>query len=158
MVYHQTGNILNVGFDFFHVLNHKECLEYIHIKAFFGVIWIQIIIIQGTGNNALMGVVQKLLQSVIKHMERHNRTGFFIHHTHGRLFEQCQHGTLSLCQVLTGCSMGTDGCQNTSQQVKLVWNERIYLCKVIPVCIQLFLHAIIKQDQILCNDLFFIII
>ena len=112
-------------------------------------VWIQIFIIQCMSNDALVRMIKELLQRIIEQMERNDCPRFRIHKFYGRFLKKSQHGTLTLSQVLAGCAMGSDRGQYTTEQVKLIGDKGIYLCKILPPRIQLFLNAIIEQNQVL---------
>ena len=59
--------------------------------------------------------------------------------------------------MLAGCTMGTDTGQHTGQQVELVRNKGINLCKIFCIGVQLFLHTIVEHDQILDNGALLVI-
>ena len=102
-------------------------------------------------------MVEEVLQCIIEPIERHDGSHFIVHQLHGRLFEQSQHGTFTFGQVLAGCTVGTDAGQHASKQIKLVRNKRINLCKVFCVGVQLFLHAVVEDNQIFDDGCFLVI-
>ena len=104
-----------------------------------------------------MAVVKEVFQSIIKPIERHDGSHLIVHQLHGRFFEQGQHGAFTFGQVFTGCTVGTDAGQHTCQQIELIWDKRINLCKVFCVGVQFFLHTVVEDNQIFDDGCFLII-
>ena len=65
-----------ISFTYF-IMN--RVLENIDVKTFFGVFRVQIVIIQGTRNHTLVGMIEELLKGIIEHIEWNQCARFLIH-------------------------------------------------------------------------------
>ena len=104
-----------------------------------------------------MAVVEEVLQCIIEPIERHDCPHLIVHQLHGRLFEQSQHRTFTLGQVLAGCTVGTDAGQHTCQKVELIGHKGVHLCKIFRIGIQFFLHTVVEDNQIFDDGRFLVI-
>ena len=155
---HEAGDIVHIRLDFQDILDHEQCLEHVNDKdAALFMFGIDLRIVIGAQDHTPVTMVQEILQCIIKQMERYNDAHLFIFQSCGRLFKQRQHGTLTFRQMFAGSTVRTDGCQNTGKQVKLVRNKRVYFRKVLCSGIELLLHAVIKDDQVLDDRRFLLI-
>ena len=53
--------------------------------------------------------------------------------------------------------MGTDAGQHACQQIELIWDKRINLCKIFRAGVQFFLHTVVEDNQIFDDGCFLII-
>ena len=133
---HETGDVVDVGLDLQNILDHEQGLQYVDSEDITVLMLrIDVCIIVGSDDYTFMAVVQEVFQCVIETVEGYNRTDFFIFYIHGRLFEQSQHGSLSFGQMLTGCTVGTNGSQYACQKIELIRDERIHFRKIPAICI-----------------------
>ena len=133
---HQAGDIINVGFNLQDILDHEQGFQHIDGKDIaLLMVRIDIVVVICPDDDPLMTMIQEVLQSIIETMERYDRADIFIFQRHSRLFEQSQHRTLTLGQVLSGSAVRTDRSKNACKQIELIRNERIYFSKVPLICI-----------------------
>ena len=93
---HQACDILDIRLDLLDILDHKKNLQHIDIKAVLLVIRVEIFIVKGTDDNALVGMVDEFLQRRIEPIKGNQHADLPIHYAHCRFLKQCQHGALSV--------------------------------------------------------------
>ena len=126
MADHKGCDVIDIGFDLQDIFDHEQGLQHVDGKdAALFMLRIDLGIVVSTDDHAAMAVIQEVLQRVIEKMERDDHAHFLIFQFRSGLFEECQHGSLSFGQVLTGCTVRPDGRQHACQQVKLIRHERI---------------------------------
>ena len=118
---------------------------------------VQIVIIQGTRNYTLVGMIEELLKGIIEHIEWNQCARFLIHDSYSGFFEQRQHGSLAFCEVLARRAVCPNRSQDTAKQVKLIWDKRIDSSKVFPARVEFLFRAFFEIDQISDNCSFFVV-
>ena len=147
---HQAGDVVHICLDLHHIFDQEQGLQHVDGKdVLFLLFRVDVAVIIGTNDHAAVAVVKEVFQCIVEFMERHDGTDFFVHQLHGRLFEQCQHRALTLGQMLTGCTVGTDAGQHTCQKVELIGHKGVHLCKILRIGIQLFLHTVVENNEVL---------
>ena len=96
---HQAGNVIDICGDLFDVLDHEEGFQHINIEIICFIVRINVAVISCPRNNALVAMVQELMECIIKDIEGDQRTMLTIHKLHGRFLEQSDHGTFAFRQV-----------------------------------------------------------
>ena len=106
---HERCNVVDVCLDLKYIFNHEQCLQHIngeYIRLL--VLRIDLGVVIGADNDASVAVIQEILQSIIKQMERHNDAHLFVFQFGCRLLEKRQHGTFPFRKVLAGGAVCAD--------------------------------------------------
>ena len=85
---HKAGDIVDVGFYLKDVLDHEQGLQHIDSEnVLVLMIRIDITVVVSLDNDALMAVIQEILQRIIEAVERYDCPDAFILECHSGLFE-----------------------------------------------------------------------
>ena len=148
-VNHQAGDVISVRLDLRHIFYQEQRLQNIdgkHAAVF--PLRIDAAVVVGPDNNALVGVIQKILHGVVEHMKGNQYAGLLCFQPLSGLFEHGQHGPLSLGEVLAGGAVGPHGSQHAGQEVELIAHKGIDLRKAGTIRVELLFGIAGEEDLI----------
>ena len=134
------------------MLDHKKYFQELHIKG------IETRISGCCRDDDTMLMINKVIHCTVKGIEGHKDSFLIICILLCRLFKKCQHGTLTVRHVLAAGAVLTNRSQNLSQQLKLIRDEGIYLCKIFRIFVKRHMRCPLTEDNFIADGILFLLI